>query len=622
VQTITHASDTVSRRASGRPRRIALVAGAAGSSLAVLWSLWLVLDGSGRGLDLTDEATYLLATGHREPGAAFNGLFGYYTGLLLDAVGGDLTRFRAAGVLLLALVFAGLGHAVARVLLAGEPSGTWTHRGVTLILVLGSVAGGLMYYSVFLRTPSYNWLALLGAAMVMHGLARAFAGDVSGRAAWATATLLGAGSFLTLWGKSTAGPLVALAAAVAVMTGLPISARARWTLLLRTFAVGAGLLLMHFLVILGPGDTVDAYRRSAHTLAAVDPEYYAVAGAVGHFVDELAAAPRRLLEVTGLGVVLVLAPFLTFVLPRRMRPVAVGRITGTTVVLLGVIMLGLGRWSGGVAGYGAGALTALAIGLVALCGWIVSTLVAREQHATERVGAGRRLYLVVPLLVGAGAYAFGSNNGLLPQLTGSVGLIMVAACVLAAGREGGSAGPGRSGRIAGALGVAVMACIAAPVILSDARSAPYRIAALEENSVVIDIGRYGGEVAVDRATATAFGSVERSADRAGWRSGTPLLDLSFLPGLAMVLDADVPKVILPLVGGFPTGTDSTLTALSYQDDRWISEAWLAIDPQRSSVDVSRVLAAHGRTLEGDYRLVGRTAGPWGSTLWLYRPRSG
>jgi hypothetical protein len=170
--------------------------------------------------------------------------------------------------------------------------------------------------------------------------------------------------------------------------------------------------------------------------------------------------------------------------------------------------------------------------------------------------------------------------------------------------------------------VAVLLSVAAPVVLVQARSLPYRIAPLAENTVVVDLGRFGERIAVDPQTADAYDLVETEARKAGWRSGTPLLDVSFTPAVALVLDADVPLSLFPMVGGFPTGTSSTLTSLSYQDRRWQEDAWLLVDTSTATVDIGAVLASFGRTLDEDYALVVSAPRPTGGTLALYRPLAG
>jgi len=305
---------------SGRLAAIGAATLAAGCFALLTGSLLVLLRGSGRGLDPTDEATYLLATEPRHPGAAFNGLFGYYTGLLLDAVGGDLAWFRAAGVLLLALAFAGAGHALGRLVTGpSTQESRWADRGLRVVLALGAASAGLLYYSLFLRTPSYNWLALLGSAIAVHGVVRAVLGEVRGRAGWGSAVLIAAGTFLAVWGKSTAGVLLALGAAVVVLSAVPVPVRGRGLFLLRTVAVGGSLVVLHLVFVLGPADSISAYRRAARVVAAVDPEYYEVRGAISHFLEQLADAPGQVVQLLGWWGLLLLLPFAALLLPRARR---------------------------------------------------------------------------------------------------------------------------------------------------------------------------------------------------------------------------------------------------------------------------------------------------------------
>ena len=181
--------------------------------LADLPVLHAVLAGADRGLDAMDESHYLLAAQSWASDKAFNGVFGWYSGPLLRLVGGDLGRLRVLAALLLVaagLVLAGaVRRAAAR--FAGRSWPAW----LVAVWPPAMVAATLCYYTVFVRTPSYNWFAAAGLMLIASGLLEVLTADRPGRPAVLAGALVAAGAFTTAIGKATTA-LGALAVLVLV----------------------------------------------------------------------------------------------------------------------------------------------------------------------------------------------------------------------------------------------------------------------------------------------------------------------------------------------------------------------------------------------------------------------
>jgi hypothetical protein len=145
-------------------------AGLLGAGLLGLWVLLEALLASDRGLDLTDEGLYLLAADPPSRVAAWGTPWGWHTSPLLRLVSGDVANFRTLGAVLLVAASAALAVAVA--------SGRWRMPDHTaevatrLESTLAGVAGGLggyLYYAGMLRTPSYNWVVIIGTVIAATG---------------------------------------------------------------------------------------------------------------------------------------------------------------------------------------------------------------------------------------------------------------------------------------------------------------------------------------------------------------------------------------------------------------------------------------------------------------------
>ena len=149
-------------RASGSGARLAhadlFIRFAAGSLwLAVLTVLGVLGISAYRGLEGTDEASYLLTAANpwASPG---NGIFSGFLLHPLWLVSGDVGSFRLVGYLLLfvaSLVFSAFFIQVGPHLGAGE-----TFRRYRMLLVPSLALAVLTRYSVGIRTPGYDWAIL------------------------------------------------------------------------------------------------------------------------------------------------------------------------------------------------------------------------------------------------------------------------------------------------------------------------------------------------------------------------------------------------------------------------------------------------------------------------------
>ncbi len=165
----------------GRKARSAFIASQVGL-LAIagllLWQvLFFVLAGD-RGLDLTDEGLYLLAARPPSLSAAWGTPAGWHTAPLFRAVAYDVAPFRTLGAVLLVVSAGALGYlavAVGQRIRETEPD-----RRNRSERAFGALLGGLsgfLHYGGLVRTPSYNWLTVLGSTLAVLGLLQIASGN-------------------------------------------------------------------------------------------------------------------------------------------------------------------------------------------------------------------------------------------------------------------------------------------------------------------------------------------------------------------------------------------------------------------------------------------------------------
>jgi hypothetical protein len=167
--------------------------------------------------------------------------------------------------------------------------------------------------------------------------------------------------------------------------------------------------------------------------------------------------------------------------------------------------------------------------------------------------------------------------------------------------------------------VVVLAAVAVPT--SRAR-APYRLQPLAQQVLPRSVAPGAAPLLVDAETAAWIDDLRADAAAAGWRAGTPLLDLTWHPMAVLALDGRAPATLLPAFPGWGSEADSAAYALRQQDPEWGRRAWVLVPSQQPGATTAAALRATGRAFPDDYVLAGRVTAPYdGQQQDLWRPRN-
>jgi len=632
------------------------VAAGALAWLACLPVLRAVLTDNDRGLDLMDESHYLMAAQPWASDKAYNGIWGWYGGPVLRLLGADLARYRLVGdwVLIAAALVLATAARRAATALAGSPWPGWL-RAVWPPAVV-SVA--LCYYTVFVRTPSYNWFAAVGLMLLAAGLLRAVADSPSTR--WqvlGAGALLSVGAFVTAIGKATtAAGASAVVLVVLAVHGLTATRSAR-VALVRVVGAGAGcavlVVLFHVAFVNGLGTTLATYRRISGMLAAVDPWHYApsalrdsvTAGWTDVAIDRPADYRRLLL----LPLVVAVVPW--FGARRRGWWLATAFVAVAGIPLYAIIQ----TYPGGVPGLGmsvspivvAAEAALLVAGVVAL--WLrfgpaPSTAVVPAHASPPASPAGGALatpppvapdgspagapagqpargaataFLLAAALAGMGLfYPVGTNVEYATQLHGGFVVLFAATaigvcCVPDGGRLVCLAALAAGGIALGAL-----------LVPGTRDQAPYRIAMLDQQTLPRVIVPGTPPILVDPTTAQWIDDLRKDAALAGFAPGTPVLELTWHPATVLVLGGQAPKTLLPAFPGWPTPAESAIYTLQQEDARVWAGAWVVVISGQEDQIADQALSVVGRHFPQDYERVGVVTAPYdGEQQELWRPRA-
>ncbi|MDD2818508.1 MAG: hypothetical protein PHN51_06895 [Candidatus Nanopelagicales bacterium] len=538
-------------------------------SVVGLWVLLEHLIASDRGLDLADEGLYLVAADPPNLEAAWAYPFGWTIRPLFWLVGYDIAAFRTFGAVILALSSAWLGWAAMRAV-------TDLRRATTapsLMPALAAATAGtasLIYYSSMLRAPSYNWATLcaivLSLAAVMVAVRRAVAPAPRdwrwniGRIEISTIDLLAVATsavlVASLPAKPTTLPIMLTVTTIVIATGAGLRCMWRWLIVVVGFI--PAWILIAVITGLWPVDFIRVFR-----LANEMPYPFAVQTA-GPALQAIVLAPRDLLDafaqIGDRPAELLTAALLVLLLPvLAKRSWLLLRLAGYAMAILSAIAISgvpipLLNLTGSAFSWAHAPLTTAAIIVLAasiLVGLRLTSTAQNEEASDRRT----RMLIVAVVALAPMAFAIGSSFGPYPQAAVASGLIFIAA-VLSVARPNAC-------RARTLLAVAVLvttAIFAAAAIVSGWRHplrqfpVELRTPSMSQQTVPTLIGAHGAVLNLDPALAARVTDLRAKSTAAGWKSGMPMLDLSYLqsPGLGYSLGAKAPDSLMltVLIVGF------------------------------------------------------------------------
>lgn len=610
--------------------------------------LHAVLADADRGLDAMDESHYLMAAQPWAADKAFNGMFGWYSGPMLRLVGEDLGRFR----LLAALILIGAALVLARALrrFSQDVAGRAWSPGLRALCPPAVVAAALCYYTVFVRTPSYNWFAAVGLMLLAAGLLEVLAVDRPGRDAVTAGVLVALGAFITAVGKATTA-LAAVAVVLVLLAGHVLhtllwrrpAARALGAAAAATVGTAVVVALLHLTLVHSLPFTVATYRRVAGMLSAVDPGRYAPgmitsiarAGLRNILVDRPQPFLKLLLLPLIAGVVAALWTSQRGVRVRWLPAPGWWSALAHGVAWWVTLLVVLWHYPGGVPGLGMSipplVVAAEASVLVAVLAWSASVAAPQgtagtgetgdtrdpdgdpDRAPTRRPGTAAAACLALTLM--GVVYPVGTNVEYATQLHGGFPVLLAAAVVGVSALPDGAAEAAVMSLAAGAL---LLGSVLVPMTRA---VAPYRIALFDQQTVPRAIVAGTPEIFVDATTATWIDELRRLGITGGFAPGTPMLDLTWHPASVLILGGRAPSVLLPAFPGWTDPAGSAAYALRQEDSTVWNRAWLLVPQGQADALTDGATVVVGRHFPADYELIGTVTAPYdGQPQGLWRPR--
>ncbi len=462
-----------------------------------LWSL-------DRGLEITDEAYYLLLGMHPDAVKLYISAQQWVTGPLWQ-VTGSLMSFRAAGMVLL-MASAALLAIGATSALRQTPLPSADDLGGRSRVIAASLVGALLYAATINLSPCYNLLASAGAYAAAGLLLLSLRTDDRWRR---TGLLLLVGIALAV--EFVSKPSSGVATLCLLAFWLLVAGQSLPRKMIGLASVLAGFACGAFALAVTQTTIADARLALSQgmelfRMVQVEP----VGARLTRYLVEFC---RHSIDAVEAFTVVVLAVSL-YLLTRRL-------IFAGLAILSLLYTLVSGRYLlGGVDQY---VLQMQAAFVLFLLGLLVALPVCKADRRTGAIVAGLAL---LPYTV-----AVGTGNAIFTQVIVSLAPWGVALALLAAGDF-----PRKADKVlAMTLCAAFVATVAAQIISSGFR-APYHLQApLIAQSQAVTVGELGS-VRVDPETANFVSKLQLAAGTCGIVSGAPFLGLYNIPGVALVLE--------------------------------------------------------------------------------------
>ncbi len=466
-------------------------------AVATFVRLWSML---GVGLELTDEAYYLMGALHPESIRLFFTAAHWVTAPLWNATG-SLYAFRASGLLLVAFSGVMLGWGVLRIAPHAGIAVPVKRIGQAAVMAAGA-SGALLFGSLLGFTPSYNLMATVFVGIGM-GLGMLSIGS-NGRGQRFLEAAAGMVLGLTVLCKFSAGiGMVGLLVVLQVAFWWRRPERPWGPLIVIAFA--ALTVIAMSAINTGPQEGWRQFRAGLDVIWVAQGDKGMVPRLVRSAADMGGLFASAALTFWG--------PLICFAVAMFWRPLLAGSVG---VVWLAVVLLMGNHGSAGMARY-----------MVQPLPWAAFLCIAILCVARRWVLNPRAVLLAFALAVLPVAAALGTSNPLQVQILGTMapwGVLLAMA--------------GYSSRH-DALPAAIASVLFGALVLAQVignSAEPYRMLPHSQQTEEVAIDRLG-TLKVDEQTATMMRDLQAAARKCSIAPGAPFLDFYNLPGAGVILGA-------------------------------------------------------------------------------------
>lgn len=562
---------------------------------------------SGRGYDINDESYYLMFDSAPRPYHFSISLFGFFWHPLYKLVGGNIALLRIAGASILVACSAVFAFALQKF------SDFQPTRNERYVIVLSISTSAFWFFTTWLAVPSYNELNLCALLLFFSGLLTATASNKNIQAkapyqAIGAAIVSGASLGVMALAKPTT-----CAAAVALGITWLILLRPPKALFLITVSAVSAITVLVISILLIDGSFSVFFAREMSSLAVL----------------KLSDRPGDMHGIVDS----VIGPFSKGRVWKVYPAIALGAAIfgvclGIVSTALGVMKISQGLQRGIsyglVVALGVFVALARAVDLQATIAWynyhawnytlpLMVLAIVIVLARTERVARDRwQRRLVATFLVASApiAYSIGTNVTLMRHMVAASVFWAASALLICT-----LASPPRRTQM---IGIIAFLCGAVTIglLLGVVRAPLPTEASLTQQTEQVSVGPDKALLRVDKATADYITSLQHAAVEAGFKAGTPIVDLSdFGPGIVFALSGSAPGI--PWLADNPD-MSVALAVLKSIPRAELQHAWIITGSDQNFSKVRTMLTPLDINFPAAYQkviAVKRDAAEWQHSLW-------
>ena len=586
-----------------------------------IFLILLLINNAASGFDMSDESFYIINASQPENLAGQITHFGYITRFILIFSGNNIEYFRITGILLI-LISTLLFIRSLNTYWSSWTFGTYVQtKNTNYWTVIPALISALVYYHLWLITPSYNWLALIASLWVGIGLfissvnkhSNALNQYMTLNPIYPGSFLVGLGVALGFFAKPTTALLLSILCALWLIFHFTYRDKIKFFLV--SLAAFVNLINIHIII------NFDSYMtfyqnlsvglelmnalgdHSAFSLLVIKPIIQFL-----HLFSQLVKSTTFIIGVLVISLfTLAIRLNHNFRSFSELHNLIVILVTGFTIVII----------------YNMGGFNPSNIAPATIAGslfmlfsiWMVKTMQI-DKIQKNPMSLARILIIFATLLILAISVSYGTGRPIIKHASCAyvflgLGVIFLSRWIIADNKDSLLHWIFPS-----------FVSLSSMIVLLSAFNNPYKlVSSISEQTSPVSFMATNGILKVDNITANYIKKLKLDAFNAGWKTRLPLIDLTGVtPGATIILDAEILATAW-LAGGYINSYKYVLKALSLSDPKKIRQAWILVAPNGKSKLSPAILLKYNLKFPENYEMVSQLKSGWSNEKQeLWRPK--
>ena len=586
-----------------------------------IFLILLLIKNAASGFDMSDESHYIINAIQSKNIVGQPSQFGYITGVILSYCSNNIEYFRITGIFLI------LFSALLFIISLNEYWSSWTFNtdkystNTHYWTIMPALISALVYYHLWLITPSYNWLALIASLLTGSGLfissikkhSNTFNNYMTFNPIYLGSVLIGLGLALSFLAKPSTTLALGLICALWLIFHFKSQDKVKFVLI--SLTVFISFIYIH--IIINFENHMKFYQRLSvgleimNTLNDNSALSLLVTKPIIQFIHLFSQLVKSTVFIVGILVVLLLTLAIRYKQYvqsfSELHNLIMITVIGFTIAII----------------YNMGGLDANNIAPATIAGSLFMLLsigmiktIHLDMMQNNPIPLTRMLIIYVVLIMLAISVSYGTGRPIIKHA--SCAYIFLGLSVSFLSRW--IITENKDSLLHWIFPAFV--CFSSTIVLISAFNNPYRLtSSISKQTSPISFMATSGILKVNSITAIYVKKLKSDALNAGWKRRLPLIDLTGVsPGATLILDAEI--LAKPwFLGGFINSNKFALKVLSFSDPKKIRQAWILVAPNGKSKLSPAILLKYNLKFPENYEMVSQLKSGWSNEKQeLWRPK--